>query len=259
MTSLTTVSGDPLTIGIGTGTSIKDLKRGDPTPKNQSVIVDILKYALNIGYNHIDTAEVYTTQPEVGMAIAGYPRQKLWITTKYSVSSSMIKKKAFTPTDFIEQALEEMKTDYIDLFLIHFPPKQGDPYTIESLWKEFISIKATGKVRYIGVSNFSIPQLQKIFEATGVYPSVNQIQYYLGSANLDVVQFCQQHGIHVEAYGPLTSLREPNTKADTLLEDLQNKSQELFRYLLSQNILPITTSFKQSRLQEALDTHNLIY
>ena len=93
--TLTTVSGDPITIGIGTGTSIKDLKRGQPTAENKARIVDILRYALLIGYNHIDTAEVYTTQPEVGTAIAGFQREKLWITTKYSVTSSMIKKKLY--------------------------------------------------------------------------------------------------------------------------------------------------------------------
>lgn len=73
--TLTTVSGDPITIGIGTGTSIKDLKRGQPTAENKARIVDILRYALLIGYNHIDTAEVYTTQPEVGTAIAGFQRK----------------------------------------------------------------------------------------------------------------------------------------------------------------------------------------
>ena len=253
--TLTTVSGDPITIGIGTGTSIKDLKRGQPTAENKARIVDILRYALLIGYNHIDTAEVYTTQPEVGTAIAGFQREKLWITTKYSVTSSMIKKKSFTPTDFVEQALDEMNTNYIDLLLIHFPPKPNDPYTIQSLWQEFVSIKATGKVRYIGVSNFDIPQLNTLLEIGT--PAINQIQYYLGSDNLE---FCKNHGILVEAYGPLTPLRNPNPKTDALIEKLQNahhltKSQALFCYLLDNNILPITTSFKKERLKEALHSY----
>lgn len=256
--TLTTVSGDPITIGIGTGTSIKDLKRGQPTAENKARIVDILRYALLIGYNHIDTAEVYTTQPEVGTAIAGFQREKLWITTKYSVTSSMIKKKSFTPTDFVEQALDEMNTNYIDLLLLHFPPKPNDPYTIQSLWQEFVSIKATGKVRYIGVSNFDIPQLNTLLEIGT--PTINQIQYYLGSDNLEVVEFCKNHGILVEAYGPLTPLRNPNPKTDALIEKLQNanhltKSQALFRYLLDNNILPITTSFKKERLKEALHSY----
>ncbi|KAG1261656.1 hypothetical protein G6F65_014821 [Rhizopus arrhizus] len=148
-----------------------------------------------------------------------------------------------------------MNTNYIDLLLIHFPPKPNDPYTIQSLWQEFVSIKATGKVRYIGVSNFDIPQLNTLLEIGT--PTINQIQYYLGSDNLEVVEFCKNHGILVEAYGPLTPLRNPNPKTDALIEKLQNanhltKSQALFRYLLDNNILPITTSFKKERLKEAL-------
>lgn len=158
--SFTTVSGLPITIGIGSGTSVKDLKRGNPSLENQNLIIDLLRFAIDKGFNHIDTAEVYTTQPEVGKAIEIYDRESLWITTKYAVSSSIIKKKSFTPTDFVDQALNELGTSYLDLLLIHSPPKENESYTIESLWNEFIEIKRSGKVRFIGVSNFNIDQLK---------------------------------------------------------------------------------------------------
>ncbi|RCK64264.1 NADPH-dependent conjugated polyketone reductase C2 [Candida viswanathii] len=265
MAEITTASGDKVTIGIGSGTSVKDLKRGNPTGENQDLIVDLLRYAIDSGFNHIDTAEVYTTQPEVGRAIEGYDREKLWITTKYAVSSSIIKKKSFTPTAFVEQALQELGTGYIDLLLIHSPPKTGQDYTIESLWEELVEIKKAGKVRFVGVSNFNVEQLQKVMNVSqerGVFPLVNQIQYYVGSDKLPIVEFSKENGIIVEAYGPLTPLRTPNEKLDVLLGQLEKKydatkAQILLRALLARDILPITTSFKKHRLEEAIQTYKV--
>ncbi|RCK63058.1 NADPH-dependent conjugated polyketone reductase C2 [Candida viswanathii] len=265
MTEITTVSGDKVTIGIGSGTSVKDLKRGNPTEENQDLIIDLLRYAIDTGFNHIDTAEVYTTQPEVGRAIEGYDREKLWITTKYAVSSSIIKKKSFTPTAFVEQALHELGTGYIDLLLIHSPPKPDQEYTIESLWEELVEIKKAGKVRFVGVSNFNVEQLKKVLNVSqehGVFPLVNQIQYYVGSDKLPIVEFSKDNGIIIEAYGPLTPLRSPNEKLDVLLGQLEKKydatnAQILLSALLARNILPITTSFKKHRLEEAIQTYKI--
>ncbi|EMG50017.1 Conjugated polyketone reducatse C2, putative [Candida maltosa Xu316] len=265
MTGLTTVSGDPITIGVGSGSSVKDLKRKDPSEENKKLITDVIKFAIHNGFNHIDTAEAYTTQPEVGDAIKGFPREKLWITTKYVVSSTYFQKKSFTPTDFIKQSFEELGTDYIDLFLIHVPPKDESLYTLESLWEEFIEIQKTGKVRYIGVSNHNVDHLKRILSVSqkhGVFPIANQIKYYVGSEHKDIVKFSKENNILIEAYGPLTPLRAPtpNSELDAILVDLEKKynatkAQILLRALIDQGILPITASFKNYRLEEAIQTY----
>ncbi|KAK6456145.1 aldose reductase [Scheffersomyces xylosifermentans] len=283
--SFKTKSGDPITIGAGSGSKWGRSKRGDPS--NEAVlneIVDKLTYSIKVGYNHLDTAEIYTTHPEVSKAIkkSGVEREKLWITTKYFIGSFFIDKKAESPQEFLDQTLKELNTDYIDLLLIHHPffekEHSKNQYDVEKLWKEIIEVQKTGAVRYIGVSNFDVPNLKKVIEISKSegkehFPVVNQIEYhaYLQNQSPDVVQFSQENGILVESYGPLTPLVrvvDDETKEEIvdhplkrLLPELATKygrteAQILLRYVLQKNVLPITISSKEERIKQAIEIYD---
>lgn len=270
--SFLTKSGLPLKIGTGSGTKWKELKRSDVS--NSNAIIESLKIALDLGFNHIDTAEAYTTQPEVAAAIkqSGKNRQDLWLTTKFSPGgTSYFKKEATGPGHFVDLALKELNTDYIDLVLFHHPFFDKDPdYTLESAWKELIAAQKQGKVRYIGASNFAISHLQAVIDVSDApqhRPVFNQIEFhpYLQNQSPGVVKFCQDNNILVEAYGPLSPLfrvKKDGKEVDDhpltqLLPELAAKygrtpAQILLRYTLEKGILPVTTSSKPDRIRESL-------
>lgn len=274
-TNLFTKSGKPLRIGTGTGTKWKDLKRSDTS--NSDAIVDSLKLALDLGFYHIDTAEAYTTQPEVAKAVkqSGQKREDLWLTTKYSPGgNSYFDKKATGPAHFVDLALEELDTDYIDLVLLHHPFFDKDEnYSLESAWKELISAQKAGKVRYIGASNFAVEHLQAVIAASDGpqhFPVLNQIEFhpYLQNQSPDIVKFSQDNNILVEAYGPLTPLfrikKDGQDVDDHPLAEVlpslaanygRTPAQILLRYALQKGILPVTTSSKPDRIKESLQIY----
>ncbi|EGW32664.1 aldose reductase [Spathaspora passalidarum NRRL Y-27907] len=277
ITELKTVSGDPITVGFGTGTVVKHLKDPHDHTATSDEIVKLLTYAISIGYNHIDTAAVYYTQPEVGKAFyeSGIEREKVFLSTKFSVFKDEEEKSTITATEFVEKTLKELRTDYIDLLLIHHPFFEPDhsesKYTLHSLWSEFIKIKQSGKVRYIGVSNFSISHLSSVIAVSKpfgreYFPVVNQIEFHacLQNQSPDIVSFCQINGILVHGYSPLTPLfrlQEGNVYLHRLLMDLETKykktrAQILLRYCLDKKIVPITTSCQETRLKECIDVYD---
>lgn len=278
--SLTTKSGDPLNIGTGTGTKWKDLKRQDES--NSEAIVDAVKLALDLGFNHIDTAEAYTTHPEVALGIkkSGKKRESLFLTTKFNPKgNNFFVKKATGPGHFVDLALEELETDYIDLVLLHHPFfVDDDDYTLETAWLELIRAKQAGKVRYIGASNFAIEHLKRVIKISesdtdgkDFNPVVNQIEFhpYLQNQSPDIIKFSQDNNILVEAYGPLTPLLRiqkdgvgsKDHPLATYLPELSEKydktpAQILLRYTLQKGILPVTTSSQPDRIKQSLQIYD---
>ncbi|KAK6200522.1 Aldo/keto reductase [Scheffersomyces amazonensis] len=277
-----TKSGKPITLGTGTGTKWQWLKKGRPDDEQDTLhqdLVDQLILALENGYNHIDTAEVYTTHSEVAAAVkqSGIPREDLWITTKYNPGFRTFVARSKTPTEFIDNALKELETDYVDLFLIHSPffgEVISHGQTIESAWKELIAAKKAGKVREIGVSNFAVAHIEKAIkssESKEYWPKVNQIEFhpYLQNQSKNIIDFSKENDILIEAYGPLTPLfriKKDGVEIDDhplkpLLAKLSEKygktdSQILLRYTLQKGILPITTSSKVERIKQSLDIYD---
>lgn len=282
MTQLSTRSGRAITIGAGSGTAWKDVKRGDPSnTEGHNQITDRLVFSIKTGYNNLDSAEAYTTHPEVGRAIehSGVPREDLWVATKYSAYSEFIQKKAFNPHDFVEQALAELNTDYLDLLLIHHPffDKDKSNYDLELLWKEIVDVHKLGKVRYIGVSNFAVNHLEQIIAVSnrenGALPVVNQIEFhpYLQNQSPGIREFAKANNIAIQGYGPLTPLFRINDAEghevahplQQVLPDLANKygrteAQILLRYTLQKDVLPITISSKEQRIHQAFEVYDFV-
>ncbi|AWE43279.1 MULTISPECIES: aldo/keto reductase [unclassified Actinobaculum] len=157
--------------------------------------------ALELGYRHIDTAQMYGNEAAVGRGIAksGVPREEIFITTKLDNPNH---ESADARRSFAE-SLEKLGTDYVDLFLIHWPlPNQYDGDYL-STWKTLEEFAADGRARSIGVSNFQRHHLETIVEGSETVPAVDQIELHPYFQNQVIAEFCRENRIAVEAWAPL--------------------------------------------------------
>lgn len=264
MLKYATKSGKSLQLACGTGTKWQWYKKSRPVEKRDDLVpelVDQLKTAINSGFCHIDSAEVYTTLPEVGEALkqTGVVREDMWLTSKYFPQTVKGLKSSQTARDAIDKALNHLNTDYLDLFLIHSPEFDKElGYDIEKLWKEFIEIRDSGKARYIGVSNFSIEQLELIKKLET--PAFHQLEFHPHKQTPDLINYCKNNRIFIEGFCPLAPLFRVQSPLIPTLETLSAKygktdSQILLRYALQKGVLPLTTSSKPDRLKQALEVY----
>lgn len=153
--------------------------------------------AIASGYRLIDTASVYKNEENVGRGVAkcGIPREELFITTKVWNTAQRLGdiQGAF------DRSLERLKLDYIDLYLIHWPV----PGCYLSTWKTLEDIQRSGRARSIGVSNFEIRHLEELESVSGIIPAVNQIECHPLFYPKELIDYCQNKGIQVQAYAPL--------------------------------------------------------
>lgn len=157
--------------------------------------------ALELGYRHIDTAQGYRNEKEVGAAVAasGLARGDVWITSKLTNSAHRPDeaRRAFDGT------LRALGSDYVDLFLIHWPLPTMYGGDFVSTWNTLVEFHADGRARSIGVSNFQVPHLHRLLDETDVVPAVNQIEAHPYLTNDVVREFGMGHGILVEAWSPI--------------------------------------------------------
>jgi 2,5-diketo-D-gluconate reductase A len=161
--------------------------------------------ALRVGYRHIDTAEMYRNEAGVGAAIraCGLRREDIFITSKLSNGAHEPEKArvAFAAT------LQQLDSDYIDLFLIHWPLPTLYNGDFVSTWHTLIEFYKEGRARSIGVSNFRVPHLERLAAETEVVPAVNQIEAHPYFANNAVHAYDQEHGILTQAWAPIAQGR----------------------------------------------------
>lgn len=163
-----------------------------------------VRVALETGYRHLDTATMYRNESEVGRALqdSGVPRGEVFITTKLPAE------RAGRERETIEASLKALGIDQLDLWLVHWPPRgRAHPAT----WEGFVAAREAGLTRAIGVSNYSVAQIDDLVRATGVMPAVNQIPY---SPSLHDPQLLAEHrerGVVVEGYSPFrrSDLNDP--------------------------------------------------
>lgn len=248
-------------IAYGTGTRWFKLGR-DEIDEN---LVSSLKTALNAGFVHIDGAEVYNTDAEIGKAIEGVDRSSLFLTNKYLTGDSTRKMKSphGTPYESLKARLEsKLKTDYVDLFLLHTPFIFEDFYgfSLEDAWKLMEKLHEEGLAKSIGVSNFLVEDLERIAKVAKIKPAVNQIEFnaYLQNQTPGIFDYCQKNDILVTAYSPLGPIvkGEPGPFTEYLEEvgsaHGKTPTQVLLRWVLQKNVMPITTSLKEERIKAYL-------
>lgn len=213
---------------------------------------EIVASALKVGYRHIDTAWKYGTEKGVGDGIkrSGVPRKDIFLVTK--VSHEYLKADAFAKS--VDESLERLRTDYVDLLLVHWPAIDGTPLaeTMGALAKA----KREGKARHVGVANFNIAMIE---EATKLCPeplSVLQAEYHPYLDQSKVVSYCHKTGLLFMAYCPLGRgrlLNEP-VLADIAKAKGKTFAQVALRWLVQQgNIAPIPRSSNPKHMAESLE------
>jgi 2,5-diketo-D-gluconate reductase A len=213
----------------------------------------VVSDALEVGYRHIDTAAVYGNEVGVGRAIekSGIPREELFITTKLW-NSDQGTQSAF---DAIDLSLEKLGLDYVDLYLIHWPRPDLDLYA--ETWRALEQIKADGKARSIGVSNFLVPHLEKLLANTDVVPAVNQIELHPAHQQPEVTAFSREHGIAIEAWGPLGQGKYPLFETPEVSQAAEahgkTPAQVVIRWHLQTGNIVFPKSNSRSRMAENFD------
>ena len=151
--------------------------------------------ALEAGFRHIDTAAMYGNEDSVGAAIrmSGISRENIFVTTKLWNSDHG------NPERALDTSLRKLKLDYVDLYLIHYPVRER-----RQSWRALDALRAQGKARSIGVSNFTIKHLKELLAETPTVPAVNQVEFHPYLYQRDLLDFCAAKGIVTEAYSPLT-------------------------------------------------------
>lgn len=206
-----------------------------------------MRTALDLGYRHLDTATMYRNEAEVGGAItdSGLDRRDVFITTKMLAGAAGRERAALTTS------LQELGTDYTDLWLVHWPPR---PASLTSVWREFVAARDAGLTRAIGVSNYSVEQIDEITKATGEAPAINQIPYSPSEHDPELLAAMAERGVTVEGYSPLksTDLKDP-VLAKIAAQHGVTPAQVVLRWHLEHGIVIIPKSADPGRLAANLD------
>jgi 2,5-diketo-D-gluconate reductase A len=206
--------------------------------------------ALEVGYRHIDTAQMYGNEAGVGAAIAaaGIPRDDLWITTKLNNGFHR-------PDDArrtFAESLDRLGLDQVDLFLIHWPLPTRYDGDFVSTWETLVELREDGRARSIGVSNFEPAHLDRIVEATGVVPAVNQIEVHPFFANEAARAAGARHGTVTEAWAPIA---KGKVNDDTTIGEIADRldrtpAQVALRWHLQRGDIVFPKSMRRERMAE---------
>lgn len=213
---------------------------------------DAVATALDAGYRSIDTAAIYGNEQGVGEGIArsGVARGDIYLTTKLWNAEQGFDKalKAF------DASLERLGTDYVDLYLIHWPVPSKDRYV--DTWKALIRLREEGRARSIGVSNFQPSHIERLLAETGVAPAVNQIELHPDFAQRDVVAFNQQHHIVSEAWSPLGQggeLLQASLLLDLARKHGKSAAQVILRWHVQRGHMVIPKSQTPARIRSNIE------
>ena len=204
--------------------------------------VRAVRTALELGYRHIDTAQAYGNEESVGKGIreSGVPRDEVFITTKFLPGRG-------DPAAELEKSLKRLETDYVDLYLVHWP--EGGPVRA---WPGMERAREAGHTRSIGVSNFSVDELQQLLAATATPPVVNQVQFSPYEYRKGLLSWCDANGIALEAYSTLGTGR--HLTGDTVVRIARSHgrtpAQVLLRWCIERNIPIIPKSTHRERIAE---------
>lgn len=233
---------------LNNGVKMPWLGFGTYKVENGNTVIESVNEALKIGYRHIDTASYYGNEEGVGIAIkeSGIPRSEIFLVSKVWNSDQGYEKtiKSFNTS------LKKLGTDYLDLFLIHWPhPLHKETWrALERLYKE-------GRIRAIGVSNFKINHLKELLDDAEIKPMVNQVEFHPELIQNELIKFCKEHDIQLEAWSPLMRGKVFEIQ---LLEELSKKygktiSQIVLRWDLQMGVVTIPKSTTSTRIKENAD------
>ncbi|PAV17984.1 Aldo keto reductase [Pyrrhoderma noxium] len=206
--------------------------------------------ALKHGYRHIDTAQMYKNEADVGVAVreSGIPREDVFITTKIIQNSHGYG----TALNVVEESLTKLGVSYVDLYLIHSPLSGKEKRT--EAYRALLEKRDAGKIRTVGVSNYGVKHLEEIREAGLETPAVNQIELHPFCQQKDIVAYCKQHNIIIQAYCPLIrgDFSSPVLQ-EVAKSSVKNPAQVLVRWSLQHGFVPLPKSGSPDRVVSNAD------
>jgi diketogulonate reductase-like aldo/keto reductase len=234
---------------LSSGYQIPQLGLGLWKMKDEQECKQAVQWALELGYRHFDTAQIYGNEAFLGAALqeSGIARKDVFVTTKLWTGH-------FFPGKVMpsfEASLKKLQTNYVDLLLLHFPV----PLLRHRAWRKLEEIYQSGLAKSIGVSNYTIRHLERLLKECSVKPVVNQVELHVFLQQPELVKYCQDHDIVVEAYSPLA---HANNMDNPVLAEIAEKygktsAQIMLRWCIEQDCVAIPKSVHKERLQQNLD------
>ncbi|MDY3664757.1 aldo/keto reductase [Schaalia hyovaginalis] len=226
---------------------------GFGTYKVTSGVYETVSSALALGYRHIDTAQMYGNEAEVGRAIAdsGVPREELFITSKLDNGNH---EPAAARASF-DKTLADLRTDYVDLFLIHWPLPSLYGGDVALPWPVLEEFHAQGRARAIGLSNYTIEHIERVLDAAEVAPHVLQVEAHPFFPNNEVRDFARAHGMTTQAWSPLARGRAAKDPALARIAASIGRTgpQVALRWALDRGDIVFPKSVTPTRQAENLD------
>jgi len=213
--------------------------------------ISVIQTALDLGYRHIDTADYYFNHDAIGKAISSWDREQLFITSKLTLGD-LDRKSAIRAC---ERFLKELNTDYLDLLLIHWPSADTP---LEETFDGFAELIEKGLIRNAGVSNFTIPLLERCVNLAAPV-AVNQVEFHPYFNQKELYTFCTKHKIALEAYRPLGKgvLSDNDTLNEIAKTHNASALQVSLAWLLSKNIISIPKSSSPKHLEENISSYRI--
>jgi diketogulonate reductase-like aldo/keto reductase len=230
---------------------VRTLADGNPMPllglgvwrvPNGPECVNAVRWALELGYRHVDTAQAYGNEESVGRALreSGLPREEVFVTTKFHPRRD-------DPAAEVEGSLRRLGVDHVDLYIIHWP-RRGPTWA----WPGMERARELGHARSIGISNFSAAELEQVLGVASSAPVVNQVQFSPFEYRRALLEACERRGVALEAYSPLGSGRHLRTEpVERIAERLgRTPAQVLLRWCVQRGIPVIPKSTHRERIEE---------
>jgi diketogulonate reductase-like aldo/keto reductase len=209
---------------------------------------DSVKWALEVGYRHFDSAQAYENEQFLGEAIkqSGIKREEVFITTKIRTSNMGLEL-----TESFDESLKKLQMDYVDLLLLHFP------VTVERrpAWYRMEEIFNAGKAETIGVSNYTVTHLEELLRESKIKPAVNQVELHVYLQQPELLEYCRKNNIVVEAYSPLAHGRRLEDPVLAKIAKKHGKSiaQIMIRWCIEAGTVPLPKSAHKERIKQNLE------
>jgi len=236
------VTGDRRETKLADGAQLPLLGLGVWQMRNRRECVDAVRWALELGYRHIDTAQAYGNEESVGQGLreSGVPRHEVFVTTKFNPTRE-------DPVAEAERSLERLGLDRVDLYIVHSP--RGGPTWA---WPGMERAHELGYARSVGVSNFDASEVREVVAAASTPPVVNQIQFSPYEYRKGLLEACRANGIVLEAYSPLGTGRHlaGATVAEIAKRHGHTPAQVLLRWCIQRDVPVIPKSTHRERIEE---------
>jgi 2,5-diketo-D-gluconate reductase A len=230
-------------VELASGARMPLLGLGTWQARGRSAVAAV-RLALEVGYRHIDTATMYANEREVGQAVAesGVPRAEIFLTTKLPQGN------AGRERETLAESLTALGVEHVDLWLIHWPPGgRARP----DVWERLLELQAEGLAREVGVSNYSLRQIDELEQATGRLPAVNQIEWSPVLFDRSVLEGHRRRGVQLEGYSPLRTMNLRDARLGEIAEEHGvTPAQVVLRWHVEHRIVAIPKSTNAERIAE---------